>query len=103
MSARTKTHQIDDRCYPANRQSLPGFRYPTERLLRARGPSGDKRWQVEYRPYPGGRGVAIKRVTLGATNVLTPDQARDQAKEMLAAVGKGEDPARDKIGKAPGE
>jgi hypothetical protein len=49
-----------------------------------------------YRTYLGGRGVAIKQMTLGATNVQTPDRAYDQAKETLAAGGKGEDPVATK-------
>lgn len=100
MSARTKklTKSVVDAIHPTGKifrvfdTRLKGF------CVRI-GPSGDKRWQVEYRPFPGGRGVAIKRVTLGATNVLTPDQAYDQAKETLAAVGRGEDPVAVRIAK----
>lgn len=97
MSARTKklTKSVVDAIEPKGKifrvfdTQLKGF------CVRV-GPSGDKRWQVEYRPYPGGRGVAIKRITLGATTVLTPDQARDQAKETLAAVSNGKDPVAEK-------
>lgn len=62
-------------------------------------PSGDKRWQVEYRPHPGGRDTPKKRMTLGATNVLTPEEAREQAKLILAQAAKGSDPAADRLGK----
>jgi integrase len=62
-------------------------------------PSGVKTWQIEYRPWPGGRGIAKKRMNLGATTVLTPDQARDAAKDTLAAVTRREDPAADKKAK----
>ncbi len=62
-------------------------------------PSGDKRWQVEYRPHPGGRDTHKKRMTLGATNVLTADQARDQAKAVLADAAKGADPAQERLEK----
>ena len=44
----------------------------------------------------GGGGVAKKRVTLGKTSQLTPDQARKAAADMLAAVQLGGDPAQDK-------
>lgn len=62
-------------------------------------PSGDKRWQVEYRPYPGGRDIPKKRMTLGATNVLTADQAREQARAILAEAAKGADPAGQRLEK----
>jgi integrase len=52
-------------------------------LLRVQ-PSGSMSYIVEY-----GRG---KRITLGSTQVLTPAQARDRAKEVLADVTKGADP-----------
>src|SRR5271167_220895 len=59
-------------------------------------PSGIKSWVCEYRPHGGGRGVAKKRVTLGKTSQLTPDQARKAAADMLAAVQLGADPAQEK-------
>jgi integrase len=59
-------------------------------------PSGIKSWVCEYRPQGGGRGVAKKRVTLGKTSQLTPDQARKAAADMLAAVRLGRDPAQEK-------
>ncbi|MGO4835816.1 integrase arm-type DNA-binding domain-containing protein, partial [Rhizobiaceae sp. 2RAB30] len=62
-------------------------------------PSGDKRWQVEYRPHPGGRDVPKKRMTLGAANVLTSDEARKAAQAVLADAAKGEDPAGEKTAK----
>jgi integrase len=60
-------------------------------------PSGTKSWVCEYRPHGGGRGVAKKRVTLGKTSQLTPEQARKSAAEMLAAVRLGRDPAQEKL------
>ena len=60
-------------------------------------PSGTKSWVCEYRPHGGGRGVAKKRITLGKTSQLTPDQARRAAAEMLAAVQLGRDPAQEKL------
>ena len=56
-------------------------------------PSGFRSWIVEYRPDGGGRGVAKKRMTLGAVGKLTADQARAQAKTILANVALGGDPA----------
>jgi integrase len=60
-------------------------------------PSGIKSWVCEYRPHGGGRGVAKKRVTLSKTSQLTPEQARKAARDMLAAVRLGGDPAQDKV------
>jgi integrase len=59
-------------------------------------PSGLKSWIVEYRPHGGGRGVSRKRMTLGATTTLTPDEARKAARDVLASVQLGADPAGDR-------
>ena len=67
---------------------LPGF------FLRVM-PSGAKSWGVEYRP-GSGRQVQKKRVTLGAFGKLAPEQARQAARQVLATVTKGGDPAADK-------
>lgn len=56
-------------------------------------PSGAKRWCVEYRAGAGGRRVAKTRMVLGSTTKLTPDQARSSAKELLASVTLGNNPA----------
>lgn len=56
-------------------------------------PSGVMTWIVEYRPGAGGRGTAKRRVTLGKLGALTPDEARGLAKNVLAKVHAGEDPA----------
>lgn len=56
-------------------------------------PDGSKSWIVEYRPGSGGRGVAKKRVVLGPVGSLSPEQARDAAKTMLANVRLGADPS----------
>lgn len=56
-------------------------------------PSGFKSWVVEYRPGDGGRAVAKKRMTLGPTNKVTAEQARRRARDILAAVHLGSDPA----------
>lgn len=62
-------------------------------------PSGVKTWQVEYRPWPGGRSVAKRRMSLGAANKLPAEEARKEAKAIFAAVAKREDPARDRAEK----
>jgi integrase len=55
--------------------------------------SGTKSWFVEYRPGARGRSVPKRRMVLGRTQTLTPDQARTAAREALAAVALGQDPA----------
>jgi hypothetical protein len=55
-------------------------------------PSGIASYIVEYRPGEGGRGVSKKRMALGRTTELTPDEARTMAQNALAAVRKGDDP-----------
>ncbi len=59
-------------------------------------PTGEKSWIVEYRAGGGGRTVSKKRLTLGAVGTLTPDEARRAAKDALAGVRLGSDPARAK-------
>jgi integrase len=54
---------------------------------------GKKSWLVEYRPGARGRGVAKRRMVLGSTGTLSPDEARAAAREILAAAALGEDPA----------
>jgi hypothetical protein len=88
------------------KQSLPGLRSRSKPYIEydadlsgfgvAVYPSGIKSWICEYRPHGGGRGVAKKRVTLGKTSQLTPDQARKAAADILAAVRLGRDPAQEK-------
>ena len=60
------------------------------------GPSGDKRWQLDYRPHPGGRNIPKKRLTIAVVGVLTPDEAA-RAKAALAEIAKGNDPVAEKI------
>jgi integrase len=56
-------------------------------------PTGARAWIVEYRPNGGGRRVATKRMTLGSVGTLTPEEARRRAREVLAEVRLGADPA----------
>ncbi|AVO46438.1 integrase [Phreatobacter cathodiphilus] len=55
-------------------------------------PSGVMTWLVEYRVGMGGRGAAKRRLTLGKLGALTPDEARQLAKDALAQVHAGADP-----------
>ena len=52
-------------------------------------PSGVKSYVVQYRAE--GR---TRRHTFGKVGLLTPDEARDQARQLLAAVDRGEDPSQ---------
>lgn len=56
------------------------------------GTNGRLSWFIEYRPGAGGRRVPKKRMYFGSRE-FTPEQARQAAKEMLAAVALGGDPA----------
>ena len=44
----------------------------------------------------GGRKARTRRLTMGQHGVLTPDQARIQAKKILGEVAAGLDPAEQK-------
>lgn len=57
---------------------------------------GTGTWFAEYRPGAGGRSVAKKRMSLGHLDRLSPDQARESARAILAQVQLGADPAEAK-------
>ncbi|NIY79487.1 integrase arm-type DNA-binding domain-containing protein [Celeribacter sp. HF31] len=51
-------------------------------------PSGKKTYLVQYRA-----GHRTRRVTIGQHGVLTTEEARNEAKQLLASVARGEDPS----------
>ncbi|WP_454654997.1 tyrosine-type recombinase/integrase [Bosea beijingensis] len=59
-------------------------------------PSGSKSWIFEYRAGEGGRRAAKKRMTIGAADDFTPDEARKIADKLRARAKVGEDPAKAK-------
>jgi len=62
---------------------LPGFGY----RLRVSGSKILRTWVAQYK-----RAGATRRITLGAANVLSAEQARLAAKKVLGAVALGQDP-----------
>lgn len=58
-------------------------------------PKGAKSFFAEYR-HGAGRGAPTRRVTLGSTQKLTPEEARTLARNVIAEAAKGEDPASKK-------
>ena len=56
-------------------------------------PSGEKTWIVMYRAGDGGRTAPKRRVTIGKTGTLTPEEARAVAHKILAKAKLGADPA----------
>lgn len=58
-------------------------------------PTGRRVYVAQYRP-AGGRRSTTKRVTLGEHGTITPEQARILAKQQLARVTQGHDPAAER-------
>lgn len=58
-------------------------------------PTGAKSFVVRYR-VGGGRAAPQKQIKLGNMGPLTPDAARQRAREIIAAVVRGEDPAAER-------
>ncbi|HVV27366.1 MAG TPA: tyrosine-type recombinase/integrase [Rhizomicrobium sp.] len=59
-------------------------------------PSGLATYIVEYRPDGGGRNVIKKRMSIGRVGEITPEQARDIARDRLGEVRHGNDPLADR-------
>ena len=56
---------------------------------------GVKTFYAHYRAGPG-RAAPKRRYTIGRFGPLTVDEARDEARQVLARAARGEDPARDR-------
>lgn len=56
-------------------------------------PTGRTTYFLEYRPGAGGRGVMKRRLTLGTTVEMTPEEARERARTLVAEIRLGADPA----------
>lgn len=59
-------------------------------------PSGARSWVVRYRAGAGGRSGTLRQVVIGNPETMTPEQARSAAKDMLANVRLGADPAAER-------
>jgi integrase len=59
-------------------------------------PSGRKSWIVEYRVGHGGRRATKQRLTVGDAGTFTPEEARDEARTLLARIRLGGDPVSEK-------
>jgi len=57
-------------------------------------PSGAKTFILRYRPKGSGASGTKQFVTIGRYGVLTPEEARTRAKEILGEVANGRDPAK---------
>jgi integrase len=55
-------------------------------------PSGARTWVVQYRNTAG----RTRKLALGKVGVLTPEEARQEARDALAAASKGKDPSADR-------
>lgn len=59
-------------------------------------PSGARSWIARYRAGGGGRNGTLRQVVLGDPEAMTPEQARTEAKALLAKVRLGADPAAER-------
>src|SRR5260370_37682882 len=56
-------------------------------------PTGALSYIVEYRPGAGGRNVSKRRLVIGTSKNLTPEEARNQASGILACARLGDAPS----------
>ena len=59
-------------------------------------PSGHRSWIVEYRSKAPETFGAKRRMVIGSPDKLTPEEARKQARKLLAKIELGRDPAADR-------
>ncbi|NVO56025.1 site-specific integrase [Rhodobacteraceae bacterium B1Z28] len=60
-------------------------------------PTGSKRYVVKYRSYGGGRSAKQRWVTIGIHGQIPFDQAKEHARQILAAVKRGADPQGERL------
>jgi integrase len=61
-------------------------------------PSGSKSYFVRYR-WGGGRSAPLRQMVIGRHGILTPEEARREARLKLARVAQGDDPAAERSAK----
>jgi hypothetical protein len=61
-------------------------------------PSGTKSYLVRYR-WGGGRSAPLRQMVIGRHGILTPEEARREARIQLARVAQGDDPAGERSAK----
>ena len=61
--------------------------------------SGTKTFVARYRADGGGRTAPRRFITIGRFGVLTVEEARKQARMLLGAAAKGDDPASERRGR----
>lgn len=59
-------------------------------------PAGAKSWVAEYRAKGGGRRAPTRRITIGSIALFNAEHARSAAKDILASVRLGADPAEER-------
>lgn len=59
-------------------------------------PTGSRSWVVQYRTGAGGRGATLRRIVIGDPESVTPEDARREAKEVLAKARLGQDVAAER-------
>jgi Arm DNA-binding domain len=66
-------------------------------------PTGHRSWIIEYRSKAPESFGAKRRMVIGAPDKLTPDEARKQARKLLAQIELGRDPAAERTKARKGE